>query len=335
MLRIHFTPDDFIRVSLAPRPAPLQELNVALTMMCRQDGELLHGPWRRSMLRSLPRAVLPLADLVPAGQAPSFLDVLADSLPDALEQVRAVPAGVVSAELERVYAPAPTPAPMWIRDLRRGGPEGRRLIHRAQHVAFDVLLGPVWAQVRDLHHAEFLRRAVQLAEGGVGSLLAGLLPGARLDGSVWEIPGGPREVRLGGRGLLLLPTFHWSGGPLLSDLPNRPVALTYPAGPGFPPRPDGSVGPEALVKVIGSTRAELLRLLAEEHTTTELARRLRVSAATVSAHTASLRGAGLISTARAGKAVLHRRTVLGSLLLRQSNVDPHEPAAESGPTAPG
>ncbi|WP_052443350.1 hypothetical protein [Streptacidiphilus neutrinimicus] len=47
----------------------------------------------------------------------------------------------------------------------------------------------------------------------------------------------------------------------------------------------------------------------------ELARPLGVSAATVSAQTAALRGARLIATARAGKAVLHRRTALGGLLL--------------------
>lgn len=317
MLRIHFTPDDFTRVTFAPRPAPLQELNVALTMMCRQDGDILHGSWRRRALRVLPDAARPLAGLVPAGQAPSFLDVLADSLPDALEQVRSAPAELVIAELERVYAPARTPAPAWIRNLHRGDREAWRLIHRAQHAAFQVLLGPVWTQVQDLHHAEFVRRAVQLAKGGVGAVLAGLLPGARLHGGVWELPGRPREVHLSGRGLLLLPSFHWFGGPLLSDLPDRPVAVTYPACSGLLPQPDGSAGPEALVRVIGNTRAELLHLLAEERTTTELARRLCVSAATVSAHTAALRGAGLISTSRAGKAVLHRRTALGSLLLRQ------------------
>ncbi|MFF2546821.1 hypothetical protein ACFVUY_30275 [Kitasatospora sp. NPDC058063] len=83
-----------------------------------------------------------------------------------------------------------------------------------------------WEQVQDLHRAEFVRRSVQLAEG-VGSVL----PGARLHGSAWELPGPPRDVHLDGRGLLLLPTCHRSGGPLLSDLPSRPAAVTYPAGP--------------------------------------------------------------------------------------------------------
>ncbi|MFJ7497805.1 hypothetical protein ACIQZB_43310 [Streptomyces sp. NPDC097727] len=126
--------------------------------------------------------------------------------------------------------------------------------------------------------------------------MAWLLPGAR-PGGAWELPGGPRVVRLGGRGLVLLPSFHWTGGALLSDIPDRPVAVTYPAGAGVLPT-DGSAGPEALVQVIGDTSVELLHLLAEEHTTTRLARQLRQRGP---AHTAALRGAGLMSTSRAGK----------------------------------
>jgi DNA-binding transcriptional ArsR family regulator len=317
VLRIHFTPADFARVSVAPRPAPLQELNVALTLLFRSDDGLLHGAWRRRALRSLPRAVRPLADLVPAGRAPTFLDVVADALPQALEQVRATPKAVVQAELERVHAPVRTPAPAWIHDLRRGDDAAWQTVVRAQRAAFGSLLEPVWDQVRDLHHAEFVRRAVQLAEGGVGTVLDGLVPGARLDGTVWQLPHhAVREVRLDGRGLLLLPTFHWSDGVLLSDLPGRPRVVTYPAGPGLPPQPDGTGGSEALGRALGGTRTELLHLLGQERTTSELARELRVSAATVSAHTAALRGAGLIATTRAGKAVLHRRTALGGLLLR-------------------
>ncbi|MFF8786234.1 ArsR family transcriptional regulator [Streptomyces sp. NPDC015125] len=56
---------------------------------------------------------------------------------------------------------------------------------------------------------------------------------------------------------------------------------------------------DALAAVLGRTRVELLLLLAEEHTTSDLARRLTVSDATVSAHTTALRGSGLIATVRA------------------------------------
>ncbi len=59
-------------------------------------------------------------------------------------------------------------------------------------------------------------------------------------------------------------------------------------------------------------------LLAEPHSTTVLARRLGLSNVTASAHTAALRGAGLLTTARAGRAVLHRRTELGALPARRA-----------------
>lgn len=71
--------------------------------------------------------------------------------------------------------------------------------------------------------------------------------------------------------------------------------------------------------MLGRTRLGILLLLAEEHTTSGLARRLGVSNATASAHTAALRGAGLITTVRAGRAVLHRRTALGGLLVRHGS----------------
>ncbi|MGW7577015.1 hypothetical protein [Streptomyces sp. NPDC054765] len=60
----------------------------------------------------------------------------------------------------------------------------------------------------------------------------------------------------------------------------------------------------------------MLPLLAEEHTTSALARWLTVRNATASARTAAPRGPGLITTVRARRAVPHRRTVLGSLLVR-------------------
>ncbi|WP_435241355.1 ArsR/SmtB family transcription factor [Streptomyces cucumeris] len=319
MIRIHGTAADVARVRFAPRPAPLQELNVALSMMCRTDGELLFGHWRRRALRSLPASVGPLGELVPAATAPSFLDVFSDSLDEGLETVRATPRELVRSELERVYAAHPRRAPGWLHELHRGGAGAWHLLRRAQHTAFETLVRPVWPQVQDLHRAEFSRHALTVAEHGVGTALTALVGGARWCGSGWEIDAPvERDITLAGRGLVLLPTFHWTGGPLLSDLPGSPVALTYPAGPGVPlvPFADGADG-DPLAAVLGRTRVEMLLLLAQEHTTSGLARRLRVSNATVSAHAAALRGAGLITTVRAGRAVLHQRTALGALLTRR------------------
>jgi DNA-binding transcriptional ArsR family regulator len=314
LIRIRFTADDFARVRFAARPAPVPELNAAFMMMLGGGGELLHGRWRRRVLRSLPDAVAPLADLVPAGDPPLFLDVLGETLTEGLDLVEAAPAELVRSELERVYAGRA--APRWIRELHAGDAGARRVLRRAQRAAFETVVAPVWPLVQDLHRAEFTRHAVTAAEHGVGAALAALVPGTRLRDGVWEWPAPEtRETAVAGRGLVLLPTFHWTGPPLVQDLPGRPVVVTYAAGPGLPLTPDAAPGTdESLAAVLGRTRLELLRALTAPHTTTALARRLRVSNATASSHASALRGAGLITTTRAGRSVEHRRTALGDLL---------------------
>jgi DNA-binding MarR family transcriptional regulator len=76
-----------------------------------------------------------------------------------------------------------------------------------------------------------------------------------------------------------------------------------------------------------------LRLTVGARTTTDLASELAISAATVSGHTKALRAAGLIVTTRAGKAVQHSVTPLGSMLVDNavSSCDARQP----GHTAPG
>ncbi|MEU7036599.1 helix-turn-helix domain-containing protein [Streptomyces sp. NPDC046237] len=318
-MRVRFTAEDFARVRFAARPAPLAELNAAFMMLLVGGGELLHGRWRRRVLGSLPDAVAPLADLVPAGDPPRFLDVLGETPAEGLDLVEAAPAGLVRSELERVYAGRR--APRWIRELHTGEQGARRVLRRAQQAAFETVAAPVWPLVQDLHRAEFTRHAVTVAEHGLGASLQALVPGTRLRDGVWEwaAPGSAaaeREIRLAGRGLVLLPTFHWTGRPLVQDLPDRPVVVTYAAGPGLPLTPDLAPGTEeSLAAVLGRTRLDLLRALTTPHTTTSLARRLGISNATASSHASALRGAGLVTTTRAGRAVEHRRTALGDLLI--------------------
>lgn len=338
MIRVHLTAADLARVRFAPRPAPLQELNTALLALSHPGGAALYGRWRQRVLHRLPHAVRPLQDLVPGLRAPRFLDVFGDDLDQALATPRATPVPVVRAELARVYADHPGPPPPWVRELHRGDAGAWQVLRNAQRAAFDAVLAPVWSLVQDLHRAEFTRHALTAAESGVGAALRAALPGSQLRGDIWEFDGpGDADVHPGGRGLTLLPTFHWSGGPLVADLPDHPVYVTYPAGPGIPLAPAAVAGAgPGLPEVLGRTRYEALALLADELTTGQLARRLGVSDATASAHAAALRGAGLISTVRAGRAVLHRRTALGTLLLRPDARGPH-PAARppaGGPSHP-
>ncbi|MER0243753.1 ArsR family transcriptional regulator [Streptomyces sp. HSW2009] len=339
MIRIHLTAADLARVRFAPRPAPLLELNTALLTLGHPGGALRYGPWRERLLHRLPRAAEPLLDLVPAGVAPSFLDVFSDDLGAGLDAPRATPAPLVRAELARVYAAAPGPPPPWVRDLHRGDATGWQVLHRAQRAAFDTVIGPVWSLVQEMHQAEFARHALTAAEAGVGAALTAAVPGSVLHADGWELPAPHHlELRPAGRGLALLPTFHWPGHPLVADPPDpdQPLYVTYPAGPGIPLTPTAAGGSDtALAAVLGRTRHRALLLLADAHTTGDLARRLGVSAATASAHAAALRGAGLISTARTGRAVLHRRTPLGTLLAaRHQGAAPAAPVPVARPRPP-
>ncbi|MGW8602474.1 helix-turn-helix domain-containing protein [Streptomyces sp. NPDC055893] len=343
MLHIRFTAEDMSRVRFAPRPSPVPELHAALLMLGAPHEGLLFGRWRGRLLRTLPGAAEPLGELVPGGAAPRFLDVLGGTREEGFALIRSARPEFVRSELARVYA-GQGPVPPWVRALHRGDAAAWGTLDRAQRAAHETVLAPVWPLVQDLHRAEFTRYALTAAEQGLAATLAAVAPGSRLRDGVWEWPSalsapstrsaleGPeagearnaraaraaREVRLGGRGLVLLPTFHWRGGPLVQDLPDRPVVLAYPAGGGLPPAPEprGARSEDGgLAAALGRTRAAVLRALAEPRTTTDLARRTGIGNATASAHAAALRAAGLITTTRTGRSVHHEQTPLGMLVV--------------------
>ncbi|MFD7571143.1 helix-turn-helix domain-containing protein [Streptomyces sp. NPDC059810] len=340
MLHIRFTAEDMSRVRFAPRPSPVPELHAALLMLGAPHEGLLFGRWRGRLLRTLPGAAEPLGELVPGGAAPRFLDVLGGTREEGFALIRSARPEFVRSELARVYA-GQGPVPPWVRALHRGDAAAWGTLDRAQRAAHETVLAPVWPQVQDLHRAEFTRYALTAAEQGLAAALAAVAPGSRLRDGVWEWPSAPstrsalegpeagearnaraaraaREVRLAGRGLVLLPTFHWRGGPLVQDLPDRPVVLAYPAGGGLPPAPEprGARSEDGgLAAALGRTRAAVLRALAEPRTTTDLARRTGIGNATASAHAAALRAAGLITTTRTGRSVHHEQTPLGMLVV--------------------
>jgi hypothetical protein len=47
VLRIHFTPRDLARVTVAATPAPLWEVLLSLHMLQQSDGRLVFEDWRR------------------------------------------------------------------------------------------------------------------------------------------------------------------------------------------------------------------------------------------------------------------------------------------------
>ncbi|GAA2922697.1 hypothetical protein GCM10020221_18540 [Streptomyces thioluteus] len=125
-----------------------------------------------------------------------------------------------------------------------------------------------------------------------------------------------RDLYLNGRGLLLVPSFFCRGNPVALQNPDLAPVLVYPARHASESAPPVAAAPRSLGKLVGHTRSAVLGSIGGGCTTSELARRVGVSAASASQHAGVLREAGLVLTLRHGSAVLHTLTPLGAALLR-------------------
>ncbi|MEV6523979.1 winged helix-turn-helix domain-containing protein [Longispora sp. NPDC051575] len=210
--------------------------------------------------------------------------------------------------LRVLFDGGPSPFGDWRRGLRGRLP--RALTDREDTTAAErfreLAVTPHWEQIRSRVAADRAGRTRALLDGGTGLLLRTLHPAVRWDAPVLEVPGPDREVRLDGGGLLLQPSvFCWRRPELHEDR-----ILVYPAA--AEPVPE----PRDLGALIGRARAAMLSVLsAGGASTSELALRTGVSAATASQHATILRSAGAISTRRAGQSVLHSLTPLGERML--------------------
>ncbi|GLY74139.1 ArsR/SmtB family transcription factor [Actinoallomurus iriomotensis] len=309
MLRLRFTAEDLMNVRFAARPAPLLELGMAVATYQRDDA--VFARWtRRARLTGEARALLEL--IPPGANGPLFLDPYSDGLEDGLETVLSTPPDHVRAELVRTTRPTP-----WTTRLAGRDREAWRTLERALRGAYATLIAPDRERVRASFDADLAWRRALLAERGVAAALASLYPGSRWDGTTLEVEVPEESAHApAGRGLTLMPSAFWTGRPMIGRHSDGSMLLLYPA---LTPLPLVDVrARDALAALLGRTRAAILSLVTEGRTTSELAAELGVSAASVSAHTKTLRGAGLIVTLRTGKAVNHVATPLGMRLLRES-----------------
>ncbi|MGW7318603.1 ArsR family transcriptional regulator [Streptomyces sp. NPDC054854] len=316
MLRVHFTAEDLFNVTFAAEPLPLVELALALVAWQRTDEPAVFGRWRGGVTRELPGRARPLLDLLrPDGDNPTFVEPYAATLDEGLAAVRDAGRRLTPGELRRVAARAPGPD-SWLRALWGQDREAWDVLDGALRAAHESVLAPHWPRIRQSFRADVAWRTRLLATHGIKACLASTHPRSGWSGTAFEVGLPPDyEVRLGGRGLVLMPSVFWTGRPLLAGRPDGSHVLMYPA---LTPLPLAAPGPAggALDALLGRTRAAVLQLLVERRTTSEVARDLAISLPSVSEHTRTLRAAGLITTERDGKAVLHSATGLGVDLLR-------------------
>ncbi|MGK5550525.1 DUF5937 family protein [Actinomadura kijaniata] len=316
MIEFECAPQDVARVRFAF--SPLWELVHTLRVLDDPARFALHLPWVhrvRPRLRGLDIGLL--RALVPAG----------GYIPDFLTPPPTTPLPDFAAELETVRATPPEVVAREIGWTRRGpvAPGRQDLVaepaRTLERVAdqleryWAAALEPHWRAVRDLLEGDVLRRTRALAEQGAEGVFADLHPTVRWEAGTlridrwWDF-----RDPLGGRGLLLVPSvFVW---PRVSVMvpPYQPM-IGYPAqgiATLWESRP--AAPPDALAALVGRTRARLLAALGTPASTTELARRLGVTAGAVSQHLGVLRACGLVTGHRLGHRVLYTRTRAGDAL---------------------
>ncbi|OMI33031.1 ArsR/SmtB family transcription factor [Streptomyces sparsogenes] len=302
-------------MTVADRPAPLMELGMAMAMLQRRDGNPVFSPWRRRLARSLPRLAHPILQLVsPLGAGPMFMDPPSDDVEEGMDQILSTPRPQARAELRRMCAIDRLITP-WVRGLADRDRDAWQVLKLAVHASHASVIAEAWPRIQAGFHAETAWRSRILAQQGLHAALTGLAPSIRWRGMTLEAPF-PRDLdlTLHGHGIILQPALFWADHLLTAPHPDGRLLLIYPAVTPLPLR-DASTPADSLAALVGSTRAQALRLLVRQHTTTDLARELAVSPAAASMQAKILREAGLIVSQRDGKAMWHWCTPLGLDLL--------------------
>ncbi|WP_338701717.1 helix-turn-helix domain-containing protein [Streptomyces sp. Q6] len=324
VIEFRFAVGDLARMSFAY--SPLQEVVYSLRAW-RDPARYPHQrPWLRRLGPAFRRQDTELltALVAPRLWVPDFLTPRPDrtrpTLAAQLETLRRTPPQVLAPEITAAYGPDPLP-PV----LRTGLTDPERLLDRivgALDTYGHACLAPDWwPRVHAVLEADLAHRGKVLAEEGAGGLFASLDPRLTWNGDVLTLvkkvdrhPWPEADIRIGGRGLVLVPTLFAQGAHTMID-PALPPLLSYPArgratiSETPPPASDAS-----LIRLLGAARARILRLLAEPASTTELAHRLGVTPGAVSQHLSILYDAGLLTRTRSGRSVRYVRSELGERL---------------------
>ncbi|MET8711234.1 helix-turn-helix domain-containing protein [Streptomyces californicus] len=323
MLRIHFTPEDLTRVRVAPGPDVLWEITNSVQTLQRTDGERVFGAWRRRVRPRLPESRRLLTPLLPPhGYSPDFLTPASgdrSTLRSAVDTLLGTPRRRLRTELARLAGAARLPP--WVSSLADGDTDTLARLGEALHAYQTEALVPHWRHVRADLEADRALRTRHLMDGGTEALLTSLGPDVRWRPPVLEVTYPvDQHLRLGGRGLLLQPSFFcWPAPTTLAD-GDLPPVLVHPihhtADWAAPPAAAGpATGRGPLGRLLGQTRADLLRATRGGCSTVEAARMLQVTHPAVSQHMNVLRAAGLTTTVRTGGRAFHLATAEGRALL--------------------
>jgi DNA-binding transcriptional ArsR family regulator len=319
MIELRMAPGDFSQLRLAY--SPLSEAINSLYMLRTGRVQALHARWAetaREQLRDLDSALLQ-AIVPPVGfvlTPPIDLNG-ANTIEHQLKLLADWPPRLLRAELESLWQGRPMPAAA--RQVIADGPAGARRVAMALGTYWNAVVAPHWDRMRAVLDADIAYRAQQVTLGGISALLKDLHPQLQLHQSTIRIDKtGDRNYDLEGNGLLLIPCV-FAGSCLMFDPGSLglPTIDYRPRGLGNVWDSNGSTphGGDPLGDLIGPSRTAILRNVELPRTTTDLARELSLSGATVSVHLSILKRCGMVTSWRCGRRVLYQRTPLASTIL--------------------
>ncbi|WP_431979916.1 ArsR/SmtB family transcription factor [Streptomyces qinglanensis] len=318
MLHIHLTGHDLGRIRIADRPALMWETMLSLHWLPKNTAGPTGARWRAGIADQPALGLGMLREIVPPqGYFPDFLTPYdaTNDVAEALDTVLRTPVTTLRTDLELL--PLSRRPSRWMRDLAIGHTSALNCLGQLVRTYHSAAVAPFWQAVREGVAQEHLRVSRLLASGGTEALLSRLSPLMRWRSPVLQVDYPVcRDVRLEGRGLLLIPSHFCQDRPITLVRQDTVPVLVYP----FPRRPHGPAhggDDRYLADLLGRSRAAVLRAAARGGSTSEIARRADVLVSSASQHLAVLRRAGLVTSHREAGAVMHRPTALGTGLLRQ------------------
>jgi DNA-binding transcriptional ArsR family regulator len=171
-----------------------------------------------------------------------------------------------------------------------------------------------WPRRKRKYEADIISRTTVLSQCGWAAAIGGLSPDIRwLGGGQLQITvQDHRPVDLGHAELVFIPGSLWEWR-VAWEWPVS-FAVIYPAA-GMLAGSGAPTAPEPLRRLLGPTRAEILLLIGQPITTTQLAAVTGLALGTIGGHLRILSDAGLAERHRSGAHVLYRTTPMGQQLL--------------------
>jgi DNA-binding transcriptional ArsR family regulator len=197
-------------------------------------------------------------------------------------------------------------------------PAGSRRLADELHRYWSLAIEPFWWRIQTVLRADVAYRANRVAVGGIDAMLSDVHPDLSVAATALLIDKPQHRIdrALGGTGVRFVPSVFVWPGLIVSGRPDERPDITYGCRGVGTIWNCAEVTPEdRLGALLGRTRAAILVALGQPRCTSELAVELGQSAPAVSSHLTVLRRAGMVTSWRSGRRMMHQRSALATALV--------------------